>query len=737
MPGLESFFTPRAVAVIGASDRDGLLGRPLRYLTEYGYGGTVYPVNPRHSQLRGLPCFPSVAELPGPADLALLQVPAATAVDVVAECGRAGIGAAIVLASGFAEVGPDGRRLQDRLQQVARSSGVRVVGPNCQGVLYAPRRLAATFTAGAEDAFGSGQGSGLAYVGQSGAVGGSVLDLARERRQPLTAWVSTGNQADVDLTEAASHLLRDDAVQVCMCYLEELGDGSGYESLARLAAERDKRLVVLRAGSSDAGRRAVASHTGAMVRPSRAFELVSRRWGAVLVDDVDEMLDTAIALRVGRDFGSGRVGVVTTSGGAGILFTDHCARNGLSVPELTAATQRRLSPVVPDFGAVGNPVDVTAQLFNRADQDFGGICEIVAADPGVDVIGVVLTMVTGHSARVLARDLTAAAERLAKPVAVAWLASEEQTAAERATLRAAGLNVFSSVGDLARTLRRLVEARPATQARTAPQVAEVADGSRPRFDHGRVRDLLAGDLTGEAVTDADRMAALDEMGIGRPRMIVATSAGEAAAAAASIGGRLALKVSSEVPHKTDVGGVRLGVDPADAARVYGELAAVAGRATGRPTPGVTVQAMAPPGVELIVGVTADGTFAPVLTVGFGGTATELYGDVVSELAPVRAEQARAMLGQLRGWPLLAGYRGGTPGDVEAAVRAIVAVGEAAAALADVLIEFEINPLIVGPAGGGATAVDLLVRTAARGATAPEGGTDPGGLSASERHAIHG
>lgn len=708
MRGLEAFFRPRAVAVVGASTRDGLLARPLRYLAEYGFDGPVYPVNPRYTELRGLPCFPSLSDLPGGVDLALLQIPAAKAVDAVAECGEAGIEAAIVLASGFAEVGPEGSRLQDRLQRVAQSCGVRVLGPNCQGVLYAPGRLAATFTAGAEGAFDSGHPSGLAYVGQSGAVGGSVLDLARERRQPLTAWVSTGNQVDVDLSEAACHLLRDDDIDACMCYLEDLGDGSGFERLARTAAELDKRLVVVRAGSSAAGRRAVASHTGAMVRPSRAFELVSRRWGAMVVDDVDEMLDTAIGLRGGFDFGIGRVGVVTTSGGAGILCTDHCDRLGLSVPELETATRERLAPLVPDFGAIGNPVDVTAQLFNRKEQGFGAICETVAADPAVDVVGVVVTMVTGTNGERLAGDLAATQARLSKPVVVAWLASEEQTRTGRATLRAAGLNVFASVGGLARVVRRLVDAGALVRSRTASaQPEHPAVG----FDRDRLRDLLAREA------DVGETGFLDELGIEHPRTIVAASVGEAAAAAAAIGGPLALKISSrDLPHKTDVGGVRLGVDPVEAARTYGELVAAAERA-GRPTSSVAVQEMVPPGVELIVGATADGAFPPVLTVGLGGTATELYGDVVSQLAPVRPEQARAMLRRLRGWPLLAGYRGGAAGDVDASVAAIVAVGEVAAALADDLVEFEINPLIVRPAGDGAAAVDVLVRTAAAG-TAP-------------------
>ncbi|MQA95667.1 MAG: hypothetical protein GEV11_13820 [Streptosporangiales bacterium] len=457
--GLDGFFTPRSVAVIGASPRSGLLSRPLRYLSEFGYAGGVYPVNPRYQEINGLPCYPSIDAVPGPVDLALLQVPAAATQAVVGDCAAAGVRSVIVLASGYAEVGADGRVLQEDLARLARETGVRVIGPNCQGTLYAPAKLAATFTAGADGGFDARAAStGLAYIGQSGAVGGSVLGLARERRQPLTAWVSTGNQADVTFVEATRYLLADDHIRVCMGYVEDVGDAAAradYADLAREAAARGKSLVVLRSGRSDVGRRAVAAHTGTLVPADDDFEEVSRRHGVVVAHDVDELLECGIALAQGRRYGSGRVGVVTSSGGAGSLFADHLRALGLEVPEIGMDGQRRLAEIVPGFGAVANPVDVTAQLFQADTARFSEVCRLVAGEPEVDVVGVVLTMVTGDAADAVAAGLFEVAGGLDKPLAVAWIAGEAQTRTARAALNAAGINVFPSVGALARLIARL------------------------------------------------------------------------------------------------------------------------------------------------------------------------------------------------------------------------------------------------------------------------------------------
>lgn len=694
---------PRGVALVGISGRaDNPMARPLRYLTEHGFDGGIHPVNPRYDELGGLPCYASLAQVPGPVDLVLALVPAAAAVSVVREAGAAGAAGVVVFASGFAETGPEGARLQAELVAAGRESGVRVLGPNCQGLLHVPTGLVATFTAAADRPLDPT--SGVAYVGQSGAVGGSILDLAAEMGLGLTAWASTGNQADLDLVEVGSTLLDDADVRVLLLYVESVGDGAAYLRLARQAREAGKHLVVLRSGRSSAGRRAAASHTGSMLGDDTAFVLASARHGAVLVDDVDELLGVAATLASMPRAEGRRIGIVTTSGGAGSLAADRCSEADLDLPELRIGTQDRLRPLVPSFGALANPVDVTAQLFSRGAHAFGDVCRTVADDPGVDAVAVVLTMVVGEAGAALAEDLVATAATLTKPLMVVWLAGQDQTAEGRAVYRAAGIPVFRSVGDLARAAALVAPARTPT-----PPAAALPRPTAPAPEP--IRAMLAGRPDGTALIDGT--ALLDAMGIARPASVVVRDRERAAGAVAAVGGRAAMKLQAgTLAHKSDVGGVRLDVDEGSAAGAFDELLAAAARHRVPAVDGVLVQAMVPPGAELVVGATAgrDG-FPPLVTVGFGGITTELYADVASGIAPVSPEEAWAMLRGLRAWPLLAGFRGAPPRDVHAAVDAVVRVGHAAVAAGPLLAEFEVNPLVVGLRGEGATAVDVLVRGA--------------------------
>ncbi|MPZ00480.1 MAG: CoA-binding protein [Actinophytocola sp.] len=690
---------PRSVALVGVSGRaESLNARPLRYLLDRGYEGAIYPINPNYDELEGLRCYENLADVPEPVDLVLVLVAASQSAAIVRQAGTVGATAAVIFASGFAETGAAGAELQEELRGAGRKAGVRVLGPNCQGVIYAPTGMAATFTAAADRPLG-GQ-SGVAYVGQSGAVGGSVLDLAAEMGLGLTAWVSTGNQADLDLVEVAAALVEDDAVQVVMLYAEVISDGAAYTHLAQQVRVAGKHLVVLVSGRSDAGRRAAASHTGSMLGDDVAFVLTSKRYGVTLVDDVDELLAVAATVGSVRDMQGRRVGVITTSGGAGSLAADHCASHDLELPELGPDAQDRLAPLVPDFGALANPVDVTAQLFNRdgSARALGEVCTIVAEDPEVDLVAVVLTMVTGELGAAVAKDLTATASRLDKPLFVTWLAGNGQTKQGRDIFRAAGMPVFKSVGDLARTAGLLA---PSSSQPAQQSTAEAADTDDTV---GLLRECVAG--------RASEARLLTALGISQPASTVATNAHEAAAAAEGFGRPVAMKVyATLLAHKSDVGGVLLGVLPADAADVYDELMSRATEHAVDEVGGVLVQEMISPGTELIIGATsaADG-YAPVITVGIGGVTTELYRDVASELAPVTAEQAEAMLRRLQGWPLLAGFRGAAPADVKAAAEAVASVSRAVAGLAGQELEFEINPLIVAEDGGGAFAVDLLAHS---------------------------
>jgi acyl-CoA synthetase (NDP forming) len=695
----------RSVALVGVSGRAGSLSaRPLAYLIERSFPGKIYPVNPRYDALHGLPCYPRLADVPGPVDLVLVSLPAQEAIAAIRQAGQAGAAGVVVFASGFAETGEAGARLQAGLSRAGRLAGVRVLGPNCQGLYYGPTGLAATFTAAAGRPLRAN--SGMAYVGQSGAVGGSVFDLATEMGLGLTAWVSTGNQADLDVVEVASILVEDGAVQVIMLYMEGIADGRAFTRLCRRARAAGKRLVLLRSGTSAAGRRAAASHTGAMLGDGIGAVLTARAHGVILVDDINDLVTVAGAVATdARPAGRG-MGVITTSGGAGSLLADHCARYGLRLPELDPATRARLEPLVPAFGSVANPVDLTAQILDadRPDEAISSACAIVAADPGIDSLAVVLTMVTGPSAAALARGLVTAAGRPAAPVLVAWLAGHDQTQEGRAVFRAAGLPVFASVGDLARVAGLLAAAAE----------AEAPGPERP--GRGRPGGTLAsGLLRACASGQVSATGLLSALGITQPRATLATSAGEAAAAAGAATGPWAVKLqASSLPHKSDLGAVRLNVEAARVPEIFADLMTMAAQRRLPGVEGVLVQEMVPPGLELIVGLTSgrDG-FPPVITVGMGGTATEVYQDVTSALVPVRAPQALSMLRKLRGWPLLAGFRGAAPRDVEAAAAVVERLSQLPDPAGPRDFELEINPLIVASRGGGVSAVDMLMTFGAR------------------------
>ncbi len=696
--GLDAVFRPRSVAVLGASGREGNpFARPLANLVDLGFPGPVYPVNPAYPELHGLPCYRSLDVLPGPVDLVLLLVPAPSVPEAVDACVRIGARAAVVFASGFAETGPAGQAVQRDAAARARAGGLLLIGPNCQGVVSVPARMAGTFTAAVGD--GLPAATGVAYVGQSGAVGGSVLDLARESGMGMSFWVSTGNQADTGALEIADFLLDDPSARVLALYLESVDDGARYAGLARRARAMGKHLVVLRSGRSAAGRRASASHTGAMTGADAAFDVVCAEEGVHLVDDVDSLLLVAHALSALPAAPGPRVAVVTTSGGAGGLAADHCEATGLRVDLLPAQVQDELATLVPDFGATTNPVDVTAQLFSRGVDAFGHVCRLVARCAEVDALVVVLTMVTGESGRVIATELTEVARSLDKPVVLVWLAGREQTAAGRSVCRDAGFPVLGSLREAAEVIRALLP-QEARGGRTA-------DPARAR----RAVQLPAIPGRARVLGEHDGGPLLDAVGVPRPRSRLVATAEDAADAATALGPRVVLKAASaDLPHKSDVGGVRLGVPAAEAAHAHGELlAAVRAARPDAAVEGVLVQETVLPGVEVLVGVTASAVGLPhVLTVGIGGTATELYRDIASVSLPAGPEAVAATLHRLRGFPLLAGHRGAAGHDVPALVDAVVAIGDLALAIGDRLVELEVNPLFVHGPGGGVTAADLLV-----------------------------
>jgi acetate---CoA ligase (ADP-forming) len=695
---LDALFAPRSVAVVGASPTSGnLAGRALGYIRRFAFEGVVYAVNPNYTEVHGVSCFPALTSIPGDVDLALIMVPAHQVPESLDDCVDRGIGAAIVFSSGFAEIGESGRAAQAALAD-ARGRGVRVLGPNCQGLINQASSLAATFTASVDP--GLLPPSGIAYVGQSGAVGGSMLDLAREAGIGLSAWVSTGNQADLDVTEVADYLLDQPGISVLMLYLEQLPEGESWMRMLDRAAQAGKRIIALAAGRSEVGQRAAASHTGAMVSPGQAFRLASAERGVIEVADIDELLLTASAALQLPDAIGRQVAVVTTSGGAGSLSADHLSTRGFELPGLTARTTEALAEVVPPYGSTDNPIDVTAQLFRNGPAAFGDVIRLVRRDDHVDVTLVVLTMIGGDAAVDLARVVADAADGPGGPIAVVWLAGQEQTGRARALLRQAGIMVFDSVGQAASTLARL-------QDNNDEGLADLNGTVEPC----RTVEPLSRFVSGNGLTEAEAVRLLDHLGLRSPKGMLFPDPKSAARGAAAIGDDLVLKIqSSQILHKSDVGGVRVGVPTSQVAEVAAEMfKSVRAHHPTAILDGLLVQRRAPDGVEILVGVQgASNGYPPVITVGLGGVNTEVHADVTSALAPVSLERARQMLRRLRSWPLLVGHRGAPHSDVDAAADVIHRVSIAASVWGGSLQELEMNPVVIHEEGDGATVVDILL-----------------------------
>jgi acetate---CoA ligase (ADP-forming) len=706
---LDVLFRPRSVAIVGVSGRSVRSGNfsslALTNLRRAGFTGSVYPVNPKYDRLEGYDCYPSVEEIPENLDLALLLVPAARIADTVRECAAKGARFAVVGASGFAETGEAGMRRQHELMSVAREVGVRVVGPNSLGLMFVPSGLVASFSPAMHSSLVDSEGT-VAYVGQSGAVGGSIMDIARQAGLPLTAWLSTGNQADVDLFEAACYLLTQPEIRIVTLYAESLGQGEGITSVGRAARLTGKRVVLLRSGRSEAGRRAVSSHTGAIVGPGTAFDAVAREEGIVLASDVDDLIRKAHALTRHRPAGR-RIAIISGSGGAASILADRCSDYGLDLPELPAQVQQRLGQWIPDYGALANPVDVTSAGARNDGEGFAEVCLAVAECDQIDQIIAVMGMMTDAAgAEPFSHTLVSAAAKINKPLHYVWLAAEDQTPAGRAVLQTDGFPVFRSVSESASIARFLADLSEA-------QLPRGRDDPAPVVPDGK--DLL-GLLPGPLVIEAEAGGLLDAIGVPRPRGGLAKTVEEAERIGAALEGPLVLKLQSRaVLHKSELGAVRTGVAHDEIAVVYADLMSLA----SDEVLGVLVQQLVAPGLELLVGVEggSDG-FPPLLTVGLGGVFAEIYRDVTSRPVPFGSARAEDLLTRLQAAPLLHGYRRGRRYDVAAAADVIARISSAAAALSGSIDELEINPLIVGPDGSGVAAVDFFARVRAPSGTSP-------------------
>jgi acetyltransferase len=693
--GLLPLLSPQSVAVLGASrDRAKNSGKPLAFLLDHGYRGRIYPVNPHHAEVQGLRCYPSVRDLPESPDLVVIVVPADRVPAAVEECAQAGARAAVLLASGFAEVGEAGRVAEARIVEVARRANMRICGPNSVGIINAHERLTATFSQALERKRIT-PGS-LALVSQSGNFGTFMVELTERRQLGFSVFVSSGNEADVSFLEYCDALIGSPQVAMIGGYVEGLHDGRRLIEVGHRALTAGVPLAFVKVGRGAAARAAL-SHTGAVVGSDQVYDGAFRQARVLRIRDEDELLDTA-ALLVNNPLPEGRrLAIVSVSGGGATMLADACDRYGLVLPTLGQRAQARLREVVPYFGAVTNPVDLTGQVLTL-DSGLGHCLEAVLADSEIDAAVVFLGMMQRQGPR-LATELLDVRRRATKPILVAWIAGPDEPVAQ---LRAEGLCV--TTGPSVAAIRALGNAvRYAEWRKEGPRHRGPV---RPGPSPARVVDLPEGLLTTPEAAEV-----LRDNGVPFVTTSVARSEEAAAEIARRLGFPVALKANGRgLAHKTEAGAVRLGLDSDGAVReafrqVTGERARASSGLAGD---GVVLQPMVGDGVEAIMGLLEDPQFGWIVSVGAGGVFTELLGRTAVRVAPVDRDEALAMVREVPALEtLLRGFRGMPAADAGSLAEVISRFSGLPAAFGGRLLEAELNPVMAR--GSRVLAVDALIR----------------------------
>jgi len=698
---LRRLINPKVVAVVGASETRGSFGeRTLSNMS--AFTGKVFAINPKYPSLLGRPCVPSLADLPESPDCVVLCVARQMVEGMIEAASAVKAGGVIVYASGFAETAkPDRIEAQQRLIELALRTGVRVVGPNCVGLANTGSAAGLNFM---PDYAAMGHRRGpIGIVSQSGALGYTVLQ-GMERGIGFSHYLAAGNSCDVDVCDFISYLAEDDDTRSIVCLLEGVKDGPRFLQAARKARDAGKALIVYKTGNSETSSKAAMSHTGTIVGSAVAYKTAFEEAGAIAIDDLEAVLETAsFFAKTGAPTNGRGVGILSTSGGAAVICADKAEVHSIPLPALEEKTAKALQEVVPDFGSVANPSDLTAEVL-KTSETFGFCLDAFMNDSGFSAL--VMPMIFAHASSSGARapTIVEAAARTDRPLAVVWMNEWYQGPGSEVLDADPRVCMFRSADRCFATLRAWFdwhERRTCKPAAARRSPASAAQGARAILSAARDR--------GAALSETDSKRLLGCYGIAIPLEIVARDPEQAASAAAKIGGPVAIKiVSPDILHKTEAGGVRLGLSTPENVREAARniLASAARYAPQARIDGISVQQMAPDGVEIVLGVKNDRQFGPLVAAGLGGIMVELLGDTAVRLAPVGEQAARAMLGSLKSHALLTGFRGKPGVDVDGLVDTICRLSELAHDLRDVVDQIDVNPVIAG--SGGVMAADALI-----------------------------
>lgn len=695
---LQRMLQPNSIAIVGASsDLNKVSGRPLKYLLEKGYRGAIYPINPKATDIAGVAAVPDIASLPDGVDLAVVVLPAEQIEATVIELAKKKVPVAVVFASGFGEMGAEGKAMEASLQQAAQKAGIRILGPNCLGLFNAFNRAIATFSQYADGEMNAGP---VGFISQSGAFGTAICALSRARQMGFGFFVNTGNEVDISVMELMQEMLALPALKVCSGYLEGLNNGYALAAVAEQAMQLDKPIVLTKVGRFGAGARAAASHTGSLAGEDRVFDGLVQQKGIVRARNEEHMLDIVEVLLHCERPGGKNLAIITQSGGAGVLLADRAEEVGLNVPALGETSRKAIALVIPGFGATGNPVDVTAQFV--AQPSILTESTIIALnDPDIDVGVVWLQLMHGFTDKLL-EVFAEIKSRAKKPFVVVWVSASEKAIAG---LRERGIVVFRN-GDAA--VDALAAVAQYAQARRRWQAD--LDLSQKQAKLGK-QQRPTGVEQGKPVPTVQALALLKAFNIHSAQAELVTSAEAAVEAAKRIApsGSVALKIESmDVLHKTDVGGVALNLSSDDAVRqAFLDITQRVKKAKPEARQdGILVQAMSSGRVEFILGLKRDPVFGMVIMMGLGGVWIEVLKDVVFCQCPVTPAEAADALGRLKGAALLEAFRGQPAVNKEALIQTIVSLSQLGKACEDWLAELDLNPILLSDKG--LVAVDVAM-----------------------------
>ena len=688
---LDVLFRPNSVAVMGASsDEKKIGGRPIFYLKHYNFEGDIYPINPNYDEIQGVKAYKSLSDVPGDVELALIALPSVMVEDAVRACADKGVKATVIFSSGYAETGDDGAEAQARLLQIGRDAGMRIMGPNCMGLAGFDARMIMTFGFSMETM--PPKLGPIGIVSQSGAYGAVAYYEARDRQLGVSLWATTGNEGDIGLSEILTYYAADDAIKVILLYMEGCKDGPSFMAGLEAARAAGKPVIVTKVGASDVGAEAALSHTASITGSDVVFDTVIAKYGAHRTYSMDEFYDLGYACSITRSFPKGnRVGLLTISGGVGVLMSDIASRLGMDVPKLTDRAQERIREIIP-YAGTRNPVDITGQTLN--DPSLVEKClDILIEEDVCDIIVIYMAMATQSPAlteifREIFRNIRAKHPEV--PIVAGVYAEGE--------------------------CRRELEDLGYIVSREPTRAVGIA-ASLLNFGRSFAADMPPATTPGSGVIvpseTLNEVAAKKLLAAAGIPVVVETlvkSGAEAAAAVEALGQPAAMKlVSPDILHKSEIGGVMLKVEPEDAAAAYETL-----RERGRKhkpdaaIEGVVVAPMIDGGVETILGVKRDPVFGPVVVFGLGGVFVEVLQDVTRRLAPFGVEEALEMIREIKGYPLLEGVRGGPVADVDTLAEALSRLSVLAHENRDRIDSIDINPFLVLPEGQGACAVDALI-----------------------------